>query len=64
MHLPFTAHIRARQMYMTIMYTRLKRAAMCASFYYLGYSTVLISVQDDDAVDVLRRMNYLIKEGF
>ena len=33
---------------------------MCTSFYQL---IALISVQDDDAVEVLRRMNYLSQEG-
>ena len=38
-------------------------AQMCALFYYLNAMIVQISVQDDGAVDVLRRMNYLIQES-
>ena len=37
-------------------------AQTCASFYYL-VPVVLISVQDDGAVEVLRKMNYLSQEG-
>ena len=42
MHLPFIAHTRACQMYVTITCTRLKRA-----FRFIGCRIVLISVQDD-----------------
>ena len=42
MHLPFIAHTRARQMYVTITCTRLKRA-----FRFISCRIVLISVQDD-----------------
>ena len=42
MHLPFIAHTHARQMYVTITCTRLKRA-----FPFISCRIVLISVQDD-----------------
>ena len=42
MHLPFIAHTCARQMYVTITCTRLKRA-----FRFISCRIVLISVQDD-----------------
>ena len=42
MHLPFIAHTRACQMYVTIMCTRLKGA-----FHFISCRIVLISVQDD-----------------
>ena len=42
MYLPFIAHIRACQMYVTIMCTRLKRV-----FHFICCQIVLISVQDD-----------------
>ena len=42
MHLPFIAHTRARQIYVTITCTRLK----CV-FRFISYRIVLISVQDD-----------------
>ena len=42
MHLPFIAHARARQMYVTITSTRLKRL-----FQFISCRIVLISVQDD-----------------
>ena len=58
MHLPFIAHNHACQIYVTIMYTRLK----CALHFITGM-IVLISVQDHGTVDVLQRINYLIKEG-
>ena len=52
MHLPFIAHTHARQMYVTITYTRLK----CV-LRFITLMIVLISIQDDGAVDVHRRMN-------
>ena len=42
MHLPFIAHTRAYQMYVTITCTRLKGA-----FHFISCRIVLISVQDD-----------------
>ena len=42
MHVPFTAHTRACQMYVTITCTRLKHA-----FRFISCRIVLISVQDD-----------------
>ena len=42
MHLPFIAHTHARQMYVTIMCTRLKHA-----FCFISCWIVLISVQDN-----------------
>ena len=42
MHLPYIMHTRARQIYVTIMCTRLK----CA-FRFISCWIVLISVQDD-----------------
>ena len=42
MHIPFIAHTCARQMYVTITCTRLKRA-----FHFISFQIVLISVQDD-----------------
>ena len=42
MHLPFIAHTRARQMYVTITCVRLKRACC-----FISCRIVLISVQDD-----------------
>ena len=41
MHIPFIAHTHARQMYVTITYTRLKRV-----FHFISCRIVLISVQD------------------
>ena len=38
------------------------KAQTCASFYNLIVS-LLLSVQVNDAVEELQRMNYLIKEG-
>ena len=58
MHLPFIAHTCAHQIYVTITYTRLKR-----TLHLITGMIVLISVQDNGAVDVLRMMNYLIKDG-
>ena len=58
MHLPFIVHTRTCQMYVTIIYTRLK----CALHFITGM-IVLISVQDHGTVNVLQRINYLIKEG-
>ena len=37
-------------------------AQICTSFYYL-IPVVLMSIQDDGAVEVLQRMNYLSQEG-
>ena len=54
MHLPFIAHTRAHQMYVTVMCTRLKRA--------LRFIIILsqLRVQDDGTVEVqLQRMDYL-----
>ena len=42
MYLPFIAHTRACQMYVTITCTRLKRA-----FHFISCQIALISVQDD-----------------
>ena len=42
MHLPYIAHTRARQIYVTIMYTRLKHA-----FRFISCWIVLIRVQDN-----------------
>ena len=42
MHLPFIAHTRARQMYVTITCTRLKRA-----FRFISCRIVQKSIQDD-----------------
>ena len=42
MHLPFIAHTRAHQMYVTITCMRLKHA-----FHFISCRIVLISVQDD-----------------
>ena len=42
MHLPSRAHTRARQMYVTITCTRLKRV-----FHFISCQIVLISVQDN-----------------
>ena len=58
MHLPPIVHTHACQMYMTIMYTRLKH-----ELHFITSMMVMISVQDDDPVDVFQRMNYLIKES-
>ena len=58
MHLPFIAHTHACQMYVAITYTSLKYA-----LHFITGMIVLISTQDHDTVDVLQRINYLIKEG-
>ena len=42
MHLPFIAHTRACQMYLTISCTRLKRV-----FHFISCRIILISLQDD-----------------
>ena len=58
MHLPLIVHSRACQMYVIIMYMRLK-----CTLHFITGMIVLISVQDHGTVNVLQRINYLIKEG-
>ena len=54
-HLPFTVHTCACQIYATTMCMRLKHA--------LHFILILISGQDNGAVKLLRRINYLTQEG-
>ena len=56
-YITFIAQTCACQMYVTIMYVRLKRT-LC----FNASMIVLISVQDNGTVNVLQRMTYLIKE--
>ena len=52
-----SVHSYAPNVYDNNMY----EAQTCTSLYYTA--GVLMSVQDDGTVEVLRRMNYLIQEG-
>ena len=60
MHLPFTVHTHARQMY--VCDNNIYKAQCVLRF--ITWMIVLISVQDDGTVNVLQRMNYLIKGVF
>ena len=56
MHLPFIAHTRARQMYVTVMCTRLKRV-----FRFISCRIVLISVQyDGDGCESIDTIYYTV----